>query len=104
MCIYWKDFLLKKLNDYKIEFIIFILTFFIYEICLAIEQNYKLSNIQPKDLVNQNFELHNVIPIESEGPRVMLYTFIKKNLVVSCVIELDAMFADSHICYNVTNK
>ena len=69
----------------------------------AVEEQYKLPNIQPKDLVNDGYELHNVIPIESEGPRVMLYTFTKDTKIVSCVVELDAMYADGHICYNVTN-
>ncbi len=69
----------------------------------AIDEKYKLPNIQPKDLVNEGYKLHNVIPIESEGPRIMLYTFTKNTKIVSCVVELDAMFADGHICYNVTN-
>ena len=100
----WKDDLFKDLRVCKIKIIIFFLSFFFYEICFAIEEQYKLTNIQPKDLVRQDYKLHNVIPIESEGLRVMLYTFIKDNFVVSCVVELDAMFADGHICYNVTNK
>tara|TARA_B100001029_G_C14584324_1_gene195661 strand:- start:177 stop:416 length:240 start_codon:yes stop_codon:yes gene_type:complete len=69
----------------------------------AIDEKYKLPNIQPKDLVNEGYKLHNVIPIESEGPRIMLYTFTNNTKIVSCVVELDAMFADGHICYNVTN-
>ena len=69
----------------------------------AVEEEYKLPNIQPKDLVNNGYKLHSVIPIESEGPRIMLYTFTKDKKIVSCVVELDAMFADGHICYNVTN-
>ena len=70
----------------------------------AVEEEYKLPNIQPKDLVNNGYKLHSVIPIESEGPRIMLYTFTNDKKIVSCVVELDAMFADGHICYNITNQ
>ena len=84
-------------------FIIIILFLFLSTHTSAVEEQYKLPNIQPKDLVNDGYKLHSVIPIESEGPRVMLYTFTKNTKVVSCVVELDAMYADGHICYNVTN-
>ncbi len=71
---------------------------------LSFSEEYKLPHIQPKDLVNDGYILHTVIPIETEGPRVMLYTFAKnKTKIVSCVVELDALYADGHICYNVTN-
>ena len=71
---------------------------------LSFSEEYKLPHIQPKDLVNDGYILHTVVPIETEGPRVMLYTFAKnKTKIVSCVVELDALYADGHICYNVTN-
>ena len=71
---------------------------------LSFSEEYKLPHIQPKDLVNDGYILNTVIPIETEGPRVMLYTFAKnKTKIVSCVVELDALYADGHICYNVTN-
>ena len=71
---------------------------------ISFSEEYKLPHIQPKDLVNDGYILHAVIPIETEGPRVMLYTFAKnKTKIVSCVVELDALYADGHICYNVTN-
>tara|TARA_Y100000817_G_C16470148_1_gene373350 strand:+ start:49 stop:312 length:264 start_codon:yes stop_codon:yes gene_type:complete len=86
----------------RILLIVF-MTNFLLTTSNAIDEKYKLPNIQPKDLVNEGYKLHNVIPIESEGPRIMLYTFTKNTKIVSCVVELDAMFADGHICYNVTN-
>jgi len=71
---------------------------------LSFSEEYKLPHIQPKDLVSDGYILYTVIPIETEGPRVMLYTFTKnKTKIVSCVVELDALYADGHICYNVTN-
>ena len=71
---------------------------------VSFSEDYKMSDIEPKDLVNDGYTLHTVTPIPDEGPRVMLYTFInnKKKKVVSCIVELFDMSADLHICYNVT--
>ena len=71
---------------------------------LSFSNEYKLPNIKPKDLVNDGYVLHSITPISEEGPRVMLYTFIKdKTKIVSCVIELFDVAEDLHTCYNVTN-
>ena len=70
----------------------------------AHSKEFKLSNINPYDLVKQGFVLHSVTPMTGEGPRTMLYTFThpsKKN-IVSCVVELFDMSADLHICYEIT--
>tara|TARA_A100001011_G_C13996655_1_gene709576 strand:- start:516 stop:782 length:267 start_codon:yes stop_codon:yes gene_type:complete len=71
---------------------------------VSFSEDYKMSDIEPKDLVNDGYTLHTVTPIPDEGPRVMLYTFTnnKKKKVVSCIVELFDMSADLHICYNVT--
>ena len=68
-------------------------------------EEYKMLNIQPKDLVSDGYVLHSIIPISDEGPRVMLYTFTKNETkkIVSCVVELFDVAADFHTCYNVTN-
>jgi len=71
---------------------------------LGFSEEYKLSDIKPKDLTNDGYVLHSIISISEEGPRVMLYTFIKnKTKIVSCVVELFDVAEDLHICYNVTN-
>ena len=71
---------------------------------MSFSEEFKLSNIKPKDLVNEGYELHSITPISEEGPRVMLYTFIKdKTKIVSCVVELFDVAEDLHTCYNVTN-
>ena len=71
---------------------------------VSFSEEYKLPNIKPKDLVNDGYVLHSITPISEEGPRVMLYTFIKdKTKIVSCVIELFDVAEDLHTCYNVTN-
>ena len=72
---------------------------------LSYSEEYKMSEIQPKDLVNDGYILHSITPISDEGPRVMLYTFTKNETkeIVSCVVELFDVAADLHTCYNVTN-
>jgi hypothetical protein len=71
---------------------------------MSFSEEFKLSNIQPKDLVNDGYILHSITPISEEGPRVMLYTFIKdQTKIVSCVVELFDVAEDLHTCYNVTN-
>ena len=71
---------------------------------MSFSEEFKLSNIQPKDLVNDGYVLHSITPISEEGPRVMLYTFVKNETkIVSCVVELFDVAEDLHICYNVTN-
>ena len=71
---------------------------------VSFSKEYKLPNIKPKDLVNDGYVLHSITPISEEGPRVMLYTFIKKQVnIVSCVVELFDVAEDLHTCYNVTN-
>lgn len=71
---------------------------------MSFSEEFKLSNIKPKDLVNDGYELHSITPISEEGPRVMLYTFIKdQTKIVSCVVELFDVAEDLHTCYNVTN-
>ena len=71
---------------------------------MSFSEEYKLPNIKPKDLVNDGYELHSITPISEEGPRVMLYTFIKdQTKIVSCVVELFDVAEDLHTCYNVTN-
>tara|TARA_B110000046_G_C12883463_1_gene351166 strand:+ start:98 stop:364 length:267 start_codon:yes stop_codon:yes gene_type:complete len=81
--------------------IIFYLSFSIS----SYSEEYKMPNIQPKDLVNDGYILHSITPISDEGPRVMLYTFTKNETkeIVSCVVELFDVAADLHTCYNVTN-
>ena len=85
-----------------------ILVFIFLVLCLSSPSysgEYKMTNIQPKDLVNDGYILHSIIPISEEGPRVMLYTFTKNETkeIVSCVVELSDVAADLHTCYNVTN-
>ena len=71
---------------------------------LGFSEEFKLSNIKPKDLVNDGYVLYSITPISEEGPRVMLYTFVKnKTKIVSCVVELFDVSEDLHMCYNVTN-
>ena len=71
---------------------------------LSFSEEYKLPNIKPKDLMNDGYVLHSITPISEEGPRVMLYTFIKdQTKIVSCVVELFDVAEDLHTCYNVTN-
>ena len=71
---------------------------------VSFSKEYKLPNIKPKDLVNDGYVLHSITPISEEGPRVMLYTFIKdQTKIVSCVVELFDVAEDFHTCYNVTN-
>ena len=71
---------------------------------LSFSKEYKLPNIKPKDLMNDGYVLHSITPISEEGPRVMLYTFIKNETkIVSCVIELFDIAGEFHTCYNVTN-
>ena len=71
---------------------------------LSFSNEYKLTNIKPKDLVNDGYVLHSVTPISEEGSRVMLYTFIKdQTKIVSCVVELFDISGEFHTCYNVTN-
>ena len=81
--------------------IIFYLSFSIS----SYSEEYKMPNIQPKDLVNDGYILHSITPISDEGPRVMLYTFTKNETkeIVSCVVELFDVAADLHTCYNITN-
>ena len=86
----------------KILSILFLSFLFVSNVSFSKE--YKLPNIKPKDLVNDGYVLHSITPISEEGPRVMLYTFIKNQAnIVSCVVELFDVAADLHICYNVTN-
>ena len=55
--------------------------------------------------MNDGYVLHSITTISEEGPRVMLYTFIKdKTKIVSCVIELFDIAGEFHTCYNVTNQ
>ena len=71
---------------------------------VSFSEEFKLSNIKPKDLVNDGYVLHSITPISEEGPRVMLYTFVKnKTKIISCVVELFDVAEDLHTCYNVTN-
>ena len=77
---------------------------FLFVSSVSFSEEYKLPNIKPKDLVNDGYVLHSITPISEEGPRVMLYTFIKdQTKIVSCVIELFDMAGEFHTCYNVTN-
>ena len=77
---------------------------FLFVSSVSFSEEYKLPNIKPKDLVNDGYVLHSITPISEEGPRVMLYTFIKdKTKIVSCVVELFDVAEDLHTCYNVTN-
>ncbi len=78
---------------------------FLFVSNVSFSEEYKLPNIKPKDLVNDGYVLHSITPISEEGPRVMLYTFVKnKTKIVSCVIELFDVAEDLHTCYNVTNQ
>jgi hypothetical protein len=71
---------------------------------VSFSEEFKLSDIKPKDLVNDGYELHSITPISEEGPRVMVYTFIKDQIkIISCVVELFDVAEDLHTCYNVTN-
>jgi len=71
---------------------------------VSFSEEFKLFDIKPKDLVNDGYVLHSITPISEEGPRVMLYTFIKdQTKIVSCVVELFDVAEDLHTCYNVTN-
>ena len=85
--------------------ILFILSFsFLFVVNISFSEEFKLSDTKPKDLVNDGYVLHSITPISEEGPRVMLYTFIKdKTKIVSCVIELFDIAGEFHTCYNVTN-
>ena len=86
----------------KILSILFLSFLFVSNVSFSKE--YKLPNIKPKDLVNDGYVLHSITPISEEGPRVMLYTFVKnKTKIVSCVVELFDVAEDLHTCYNVTN-
>ena len=86
----------------KFKLIIFFSFLFVSNISFS--EEYKLPNIKPKDLVNDGYVLHSITPISEEGPRVMLYTFVKNETkIVSCVVELFDVSEDLHICYNVTN-
>ena len=77
---------------------------FLFVSNVSFSEEYKLPNIKPKDLVNDGYVLHSITPISEEGPRVMLYTFVKnKTKIVSCVVELFDVAEDLHTCYNVTN-
>ena len=77
---------------------------FLFVSNISFSEEYKLPNIKPKDLVNDGYVLHSITPISEEGPRVMLYTFVKnKTKIVSCVVELFDVAEDLHTCYNVTN-
>ncbi len=85
-----------------------ILGFIVLVLCFSspsYSEEYKMPNIQPKDLVNDGYILHSITPISEEGPRVMLYTFTKNETkkIISCVVELFDVAADLHTCYNVTN-
>ena len=86
----------------KILFVLILSSLFLNNISLSNE--YKLPNIKPIDLVNDGYELHSITPISEEGPRVMVYTFIKdQSKIISCVVELFDVAEDLHTCYNVTN-
>ena len=86
----------------KLLLILFLSFLFVSNISFS--EEFKLSNIKPKDLVNDGYVLHSITPISEEGPRVMLYTFVKnKTKIVSCVVELFDVSEDLHMCYNVTN-
>ena len=77
---------------------------FLFVSSVSFSEEYKLPNIKPKDLVNDGYVLHSITPISEEGPRVMIYTFIKdQTKIVSCVVELFDVAEDFHTCYNVTN-
>ena len=85
--------------------ILFILSFsFLFVVNISFSEEFKLSDTKPKDLVNEGYVLHSITPISEEGPRVMLYTFVKnKTKIISCVVELFDVAEDLHTCYNVTN-
>ena len=72
---------------------------------VSFSEEFKLSDIKPKDLVNDGYVLHSITPISAEGPRVMLSTFTKHETkkIISCVVELFDVAADLHTCSNVTN-
>ena len=82
-----------------------IIIFYLLFSISSYSEEYKMPNIQPKDLVNDGYILHSITPISDEGPRVMLYTFTKNETkeIVSCVVELFDVAADLHTCYNITN-
>ena len=85
--------------------ILFILSFsFLFVVNISFSEEFKLSDTKPKDLVNDGYVLHSITPISEEGPRVMVYTFIKdQTKIISCVVELFDVAEDLHTCYNVTN-
>jgi hypothetical protein len=86
----------------KFKLIVFLSFLFVSNISFS--EEYKLPNIKPKDLVNDGYVLHSITPILEEGPRVMVYTFIKdQTKIISCVVELFDVAEDLHTCYNVTN-
>ena len=86
----------------KIKLIVFLSFLFVNN--MSFSEEFKLSDIKPKDLVNDGYELHSITPISEEGPRVMVYTFIKdQTKIISCVVELFDVAEDLHTCYNVTN-
>lgn len=86
----------------KFKLIVFLGFLFVSNVSFS--EEYKLPNIKPKDLVNDGYVLHSITPISEEGPRVILYTFIKdQTKIVSCVVELFDVAEDFHTCYNVTN-
>ena len=77
---------------------------FLFFYNLSYSKDFKLPDITPKDLVNDGYILHYIVPISDEGPRVLIYTFIKNETeIVSCVVELFDISGDLHVCYNVTN-
>ena len=86
----------------KIKLIVFLSFLFVNN--MSFSEEFKLSDIKPKDLVNDGYELHSITPILEEGPRMMVYTFIKdQTKIISCVVELFDVAEDLHTCYNVTN-
>ena len=86
------------------KFFLIILFLGFFSTITSNSEEFKLTNIKPKDLVKDGYVLHSVTPISEEGPRVMLYTFIKdQTKIVSCVVELFDIAKDFHICYNITN-
>ena len=88
------------------KFFLIILFLSFFSTITSNSEEFKLTDIKPKDLVKDGYVLHSVISISEEGPRVMLYTFIKDSSylkIVSCVVELYDIAKDFHICYNITN-
>ena len=86
------------------KFFLIILFLGFFSTITSNSEEFKLTDIKPKDLVKDGYVLHSVTPISEEGPRVMLYTFIKdQTKIISCVVELFDVAEDLHTCYNVTN-